>query len=109
VLDSADLGLAVNQPATLQLPAGGAREVVSVHKDAVLRRGGRDMVYLVRDGAATPRTVALGEAVGSRFQVLDGLVPGDLVVVRGNERLRPGQPVTFLDQIELSGTSGANP
>jgi RND family efflux transporter MFP subunit len=108
-LDSVELRLAVNQPATLQLPAGLSQEIVSVHKDAVLRRGGRDMVYLVRDGAAAPRPVELGQAVGSRFQVLGGLEPGDVVVVRGNERLRPGQAVTFRDKIELSGTAGRNP
>jgi multidrug efflux pump subunit AcrA (membrane-fusion protein) len=39
------------------------------------------------------RTVELGEAVGSRFVVLDGLTKGDEVAVRGNERLRPGQVV----------------
>jgi multidrug efflux pump subunit AcrA (membrane-fusion protein) len=35
----------------------------------------------------------LGEAVGGRFEVLSGLKPGERVVVRGNERLRPGQKV----------------
>ena len=35
----------------------------------------------------------LGEAVGARFEVLGGLKPGDRAVVRGNERLRPGQAV----------------
>jgi multidrug efflux pump subunit AcrA (membrane-fusion protein) len=39
--------------------------------------------------------VTLGASVGDRFEVLDGLAPGDLVVVRGNERLRPGQPIQF--------------
>jgi multidrug efflux pump subunit AcrA (membrane-fusion protein) len=61
------------------------------------------MVYLVRDGMAKPRTVKLGEAVGSRFQVLEGLVPGDIVVIRGNERLRPGESVRY------QGQSGAAP
>jgi len=35
--------------------------------------------------------VELGESVGARFEVLSGLEPGETVVVRGNERLRPGQ------------------
>ena len=58
----------------------------------------RDTAALARvvDGAdAAIRTVRLGEAVGSRFIVLGGLAPGDLVVVRGNERLRPGQKVKY--------------
>ena len=33
-------------------------------------------------------------AIGGRFEVLSGLAVGDQVVVRGNERLRPGQAIT---------------
>ena len=51
------------------------------------------MVFVIQDGKASPRTVQLGEAVGARFEVLGGLKPGDMAVVRGNERLRPGQAV----------------
>lgn len=88
-------GLADGQSATLELPIGLPRDIVSVHKDALVHSQGRTIVYVVVDGAAEARPVALGVAVGQRFEVLDGLAPGDLVVVRGNERLRPGQAVTF--------------
>ena len=87
--------LATNQSVTLHIPSGPARTVVSVHKDAVLNRSGGALVFVVTEGAARPRPVRLGEAVGGRFEVIDGLEPGDLVVVRGNERLRPGQKVRF--------------
>lgn len=91
---TADIGaLATNQSVTLAIPAGAARNVLSVHKDAVLSRSGRDMVYVVENGTANMRTVKLGEAVGGRFSVVSGLTAGDLVVIRGNERLRPGQKV----------------
>jgi multidrug efflux pump subunit AcrA (membrane-fusion protein) len=53
------------------------------------------VVYLAEDHSAALRPVQLGEAVGGRFEVLGGLRPGDLVVVRGNERLRPGQAITY--------------
>lgn len=87
---------AAGQTATLLLPVGEARDVVTVHKDAVLPRGGSNSVYIVGDdGTVAPRPVQLGEAAGSRFVVLGGLAPGDIVVVRGNERLRPGQAVTW--------------
>jgi len=88
-----DGGLAANQSATVHLPAGTPRTVVSVHKDAVINRRGKTLVFLVIDGAAQIRPVSLGEAVGGRFEVLGGLKPGDIAVVRGNERLRPGQKV----------------
>jgi len=87
--------LAAGQSVTLLLPAGASRDVVSVHKDAVLNLKGKTMVYVVEDGAAQIRPVKLGEAVGGRFEVLSGVKPGDLVVIRGNERLRPGQKVVY--------------
>jgi RND family efflux transporter MFP subunit len=98
VLQGLNQQLAVNQPVMLQLPASGVGEVISVSKDAIIRRGEQAIVYLVRDGTAEPRPIQLGEAVGSRFQVLQGLAPGDVVVVRGNERLRPGQAVSYPGQ-----------
>lgn len=85
--------LAANQTVTLDLPLGAVRDVVSVHKDAVINGPRGSIVYVVKDGQAQIRPVNLGEAAGSRLVVLSGLAPGDIVVVRGNERLRPGQPV----------------
>lgn len=90
----ADYSVAGNQSVTVRIPIGQAREIVSVHKDAVqIGPGGTSLVYIVVDGVAQPRTVELGAASGTRFEVLSGLQVGDLAVVRGNERLRPGQPV----------------
>ncbi len=86
--------LAPGQSVSVQVPVGAARDVLSVAKDAVLpRAGGRTQVFVVEDGKAMLRDAQLGVAVGDRFEVLGGLEPGDLVVVRGNERLRDGQPV----------------
>ena len=53
------------------------------------------MVFVVEKGAAQPRDVTIGEGVGGRFVVRNGLKAGEVVVVRGNERLFPGQPVRF--------------
>ncbi len=93
--DDGTRGLADGQSASLDLPIGKQRKIVSVHKDAVIRAQGGANVFVVVDGVALLRSVRLGDAFGSRFEVLDGLRPGDLVVVRGNERLMPGQAVRF--------------
>lgn len=87
--------LADNQSVTLNVPVARAQEVVTVHKDAVLSRNGGRIVYVVRGSDALARTVILGDAIGNRFIVRSGLAPGDMVVVRGNERLRPGQKVEY--------------
>ena len=90
-----DGGYAASQSVILDLPAGKARSVVTVHKDAILNRKGKTLVFVVAGEGVQIRPVKLGQAVGSRFEVLAGLKDADLVVVRGNERLRPGQKVSF--------------
>lgn len=87
--------VAANQSVTLLIPATGDADTLTVHKDAVLNRLGKTVVFLHQDGKAVVRPVRLGEAAGSRMTVLSGLKKGDLVVVRGNERLHPDQPISF--------------
>ena len=85
--------LAANQSVTVAIPVGAARQVVTVHKDAIVRRGSGSVVFVVVDDAVQLRPVDLGDAVGGRFTVLSGLRPEEQVVTRGNESLRPGQSV----------------
>ena len=92
---SAEASVAANQSVTVLLPVGVRRDVVSVHKDAVIPRGGESIVFVAKEGKAVRQALQLGDAVGNRFEVLDGLKAGDVVVVRGNERLRPGQSIKY--------------
>lgn len=85
--------LAANQSASLLIPMGQPRQVLTVHKDAITKRGPASLVHVVTNGAVSVRPVTLGVAVGSRFEILRGLSQGDVVVVRGNERLQDGQKV----------------
>ncbi|WP_411890649.1 efflux RND transporter periplasmic adaptor subunit [Yoonia sp. SDW83-1] len=85
--------VAVGQSITVNIPVGEAREVLSVPKDALVQSRGGWTVFVAADDKAQPRAVTLGVPLGDRYEVLDGLQDGDLVVVRGNERLRPGQDI----------------
>lgn len=89
------LQYATDQSVTVLLPMGEPRDIVSVHKDAVIARGAGYIVYVIEDGKAQIRQVKLSDAVGARLEVISGLAPGDLTVTRGNERLRPGQNATY--------------
>lgn len=90
------LDLAANRSVTLHVPTAADRPLLTVHKDAVLTRGaGATEVVIANNGVAEVRPVRLGNASGNRFEVLDGLAAGDLVVIRGNERLRSGQRLTI--------------
>lgn len=91
----AEVANAVGESVSVSLPLGAPRQVITVHKDAILKRQGLSLVYVVNaEGAAEIRPVSLGEAVGPRFEVLDGVAVGERAVIRGNERLRPGQAVS---------------
>jgi RND family efflux transporter MFP subunit len=80
--------IAANQSTTVYLPIGKARNVLSMHKDALVSSRGKPTVFVIEEGRAHARPVQIGEGIGGRFEVLDGLKEGDLVVIRGNERLK---------------------
>jgi multidrug efflux pump subunit AcrA (membrane-fusion protein) len=83
---------------TLEVPIGPERRVLSVHKDAIVNRQGKDIVFVAKGDEVQARPVRLGAAVGSRMEVLDGLGEGEQVVVRGNERLRSGAKVQVVGE-----------
>ncbi|GFE50453.1 multidrug transporter [Roseobacter cerasinus] len=85
--------VAIGQSVTVSIPISAPREVLSVPKDALVQARGGWTVFVAQDGQAQPRPIQIGVALGDRFEVLDGLEEGEVVVTRGNERLRPGQPI----------------
>lgn len=86
--------LAADRSVVVMVPTGAPRTALTVHKDAILYRSGGTFVFRYDAGAAKLQEVRLGEATGARFEVIEGLGEGDPVVVRGNERLQPGQALT---------------
>ncbi|NQY60720.1 efflux RND transporter periplasmic adaptor subunit [Cognatishimia sp.] len=85
--------LAAGQSVTLNIPISAPRDVTAVPKDALIRARGGWQVFLAVDGKALPRPIQIGSALGDRYEVLSGISEGDVVVIRGNERLRPGQEI----------------
>ncbi|MDD3312842.1 efflux RND transporter periplasmic adaptor subunit [Pseudodesulfovibrio sp.] len=89
-----DGSLAEGMEARVHLPKGLGGKTMIVPRDAVISAGGDQVVWVVLDGKAVPAPVYV---VGYRG-LLAGvkspkLAEGMDVVVKGNERLRPGQPV----------------
>lgn len=64
---------------------------------AVSRVGGRSFAYVAETGeggtVARERTVRLGPIVGNDYVLLDGLAPGDRLIVSGVQKVRDGAPV----------------
>jgi RND family efflux transporter MFP subunit len=92
-LQDTEATIAVGQTVTLDVPVSAPREVLVVPKDALVQAQGGWSVFVHEDGKAMPRTIEIGAALNNSFEVLSGLNEGDEVVVRGNERLRPGQDI----------------
>lgn len=92
-LQDTEATIAVGQTVTLDVPVSAPREVLVVPKDALVQAQGGWSVFVHEDGKAMPRTIEIGSALNNSFEVLSGLNEGDEVVVRGNERLRPGQDI----------------
>ena len=85
--------LANDQSATILVPISAQRDAITVHKDAIVRKGPKELVYVIVEDTAQIRPIETAIAVGNRLEVISGLDVGEAVVVRGNERLRPNQPV----------------
>lgn len=90
------------------LPSEAPREVVAVPRDALLLRP--DSAYVVRiggDDVAQRVPVQTGGAQGDWVEVIGDVRPGDRLVVRGGERLAPGQKVR-IDNLPLAAASAAS-
>jgi len=98
--DNPDGRVAAGMLAQVELTLGVGERALLVPKDAVVRQAESEVVYIVEDDVARIVTVKSGRATGDRVEVVGDLVPGQSVVVRGNERLAPGQ------QVRVDGTGG---
>lgn len=88
------------------LSAGPEITSLIVPKDAIVRQGPIRMVYAVRGGRALPVVVQMGLALKEKISITGQIKPGEIVVVRGNQRLIPGQPVIINNAAELNLPSG---
>ncbi|MBI5446933.1 MAG: efflux RND transporter periplasmic adaptor subunit [Deltaproteobacteria bacterium] len=66
---------------------------LTVNPRAVVNRGGRRVVYVVREGTVGERPVTLGPALGDGVEVSSGLAAGEKVVLSPPAKLRNGARV----------------
>jgi membrane fusion protein (multidrug efflux system) len=77
-------------------------------QQAVTRGAAGDTVLVVgADKTVGPRTVKLGSAIGNQWVVLDGLQPGEQVVVDGFQKIRPKSPVNPVPWTPPGAMTGA--
>jgi|TARA_Y100000296_G_scaffold37027_1_gene42843 multidrug efflux system membrane fusion protein len=92
-----DEALFPNQFVNVHLRLKTLESVVTIPGDAVQFGTERNYVYVVQDNKAYVRNVVLGAAADGRVAVIEGLEPGELVVLEGLDRLRDGKQVNIPD------------
>ena len=103
VLDNADGLLKPGLFADVELVVADSIGNPVIPKEAVLKEGSEDYVYIVRQGRAQRRPVSLGLANGEEVEVLAGLLETDFLVVKGQHYLKDEDRVSIQ---EWSGGDG---
>lgn len=104
-VENRDLAVKGGMAARVMAQLGSPEPTVLVSKDAVVRRGDQVLLFRLRptlpdadggpgtEGMIEQVSVEPGPARGNWQAVYGDVSAGDLLVVRGNERVFPGQPV----------------
>jgi len=91
-------GLFQNMSAQVNVPTGPVRKLKMIKRGALVRFQGKEFVYTVKEGQAKILPVQVSAVDGEYLGVAEPyIVAGMPVVIDGNERLRPDQPVTVVD------------
>jgi len=95
-------------------PTGVVEPTPTVHKDALLRDDAGEFVFFAAPGqdgsfSAAPARVRRLFASGDRVAIRSAALPeGALVVVEGNERMYPGQPLNIQNLDDARPAQGAS-
>jgi membrane fusion protein, multidrug efflux system len=94
VFDNADGTLLPGLSARVQINSSLARNLVFTPERAIGTNQDKKFVYVVgADNKPQPRPVTLGALLDGMRVLETGVKPGELIVVNGLQRVRPGAPV----------------
>jgi RND family efflux transporter MFP subunit len=94
-LDNPDFKIKSGMEAMVTFRLADQKSALLVPKDAVVTAGDNRLVFMVNDGKALPVPVKILGYYDGDVAVSGQLEPGSKVVIRGNERLSPGQTVVI--------------
>ncbi|HZB37322.1 MAG TPA: efflux RND transporter periplasmic adaptor subunit [Beijerinckiaceae bacterium] len=68
-------------------------DAVIVPEEAIVGEGLRHLVFVVKDRVVERRVVRIGQRQEGRVEIVEGLKPGETIIIRGVQRVRPGLTV----------------
>lgn len=95
-LENPELKIKSGMEAIVTFNFEGRENAMLVPKDAVITAGNNKLVFSISNGIATPVNIDIVGYYNKNVAVKGDLKSGDKVVIRGNERLRSGQPVLIM-------------
>jgi multidrug efflux pump subunit AcrA (membrane-fusion protein) len=100
LVDNPGRRLLPGQYVTMQFAIGRRDQALIVPASAVVRMGGKAILWVVKDGRAEPREVVSGLRNAERVEITEGLTGEERLVARGQEGLYAGARVS-----EVPGSS----
>ncbi len=98
-LDIESNSFPVGQTLRVSIPTSDARQALVVPRDAlVLRPEGISVFVVNSEQKAKKVMVTTGIDAGDQIEVTGDLHDGDTVIIRGNERLQPGQAISVMPE-----------
>jgi membrane fusion protein (multidrug efflux system) len=96
--------------ARVRIDLGSRKNSLEVPERAVVELQGKTFLWVVTpENTASQRPVKVGELVNSKTSILDGLKPGERIVVEGLQKAREGAPVTPLTAAQMAAMRSAAP
>ena len=96
-LANPDFKIKSGMEAIVAFSLANTKNALLIPKDAVVIAGSKRLVYHVVDGRVLPVDINILGYYGNNVAVEGNLQPGCKVVIRGNERLQPGQSVVIIE------------
>ena len=97
---------AIGGAVRVALPNSASHKGMTVPRDAlVLRKAGAFIFQVSNDGIASQIAVTTGIGMGERIEIFGDVSHGEPVVIRGAERLQPGQKVRIQEAPTLTAAS----
>ena len=95
--------------ARIRVDLGTHKDCLEVPERAVVELQGKTFLWVINmDGNAKQRPVKVGEPNGSNILILDGLQPGERIVVEGIQKVREGFPVNAKTAAEMAALKAAS-
>ena len=80
-----------NKRIQLRVPINDGKSRIIIPKDGLIADGIEKLVYIVEKNKVKRKKVTLGQSFKDQIEIKLGVNEGDLIVVKGNENIRPNQ------------------